>query len=288
MSLKWKNGLTLDEVSLFVVGLNPLQSIQQYFDLLEPLLERQYQLELEVEHPTMKPLSDMKTLSDVFSSETNFKTSLKILCKLTPYIQGIGNQLTEAIHIYNGLVEEFMASREDNGPKSTLEIYSKSPVLKTDDKLSILFTRESLALWFYIKKDKNKANLIIPNFTPESKKSPARTSNLEQKNEELLEENERLKQEIENNRASNLDEAQNYPSGINNAIQVFNECWSHLPDDMERPSKDNLTGFIKTKLGQKEGASLKALLKLSTPDNETYGGKQKKEQTKLWRPKNLN
>jgi len=256
--MKWRRSINLIEVAYFVTGLGDT-GILRHEHIEGNLIDRLFK-------------KDRRESGYIVYSDST-------IGKPNPLIR-------ESNDIFRALIEH--ATPEDPLKHAPLKIHHKAFAKGVYEPMDSLFTVESLAQWFYEAGDEEKASKLVPNFSPDSKENSTLIISLKRQNTELSQENERLKQEIENHKTSNLNDTLNYPSGINNAIQVFNECWSHLPDDMERPSKDNLTGFIKTELGQKETTTITALLKLSTPDNETYGGKPKKEQTKPWKPKKLN
>ncbi len=74
------------------------------------------------------------------------------------------------------------------------------------------------------------------------------------------------------------------PSGIQKAIRLYQECWEELPVNMKTPSKTELE-YQAGKLGATEKTFIEALIKLSVPDSERVGGKQKAGRARAWQVK---
>jgi len=147
------------------------------------------------------------------------------------------------------------------------------------------FTKDNLAQWFHDEEDIEKANILVPNFIPQTQDKNIIIFELREQNKKLLADNAKLEKQLSEISSDINNSFNNYPSGIQNAINTYEECWGHLTYDMQRPRKENLIGFIKTKLKLTEKISIESVIRLSRPDNEPDGGKHKKEQIKPWKPK---
>jgi hypothetical protein len=89
-------------------------------------------------------------------------------------------------------------------------------------------------------------------------------------------EKERYEGSNEELTVKHLFEKDSIPTNLYLAYQLFNEIWDILPKDMNRPSKLQLQQYLEQK-GVKEKNSIDAIIKSSTPDRITLGGKRKQE-----------
>jgi len=74
------------------------------------------------------------------------------------------------------------------------------------------------------------------------------------------------------------------PNSLYFAYTLFEEAWKDLPANMKKPTKPQLSEHLKTK-GITETTVIDSIIKVSTPNNVTLGGKQKPELSE-WKPKN--
>lgn len=80
-----------------------------------------------------------------------------------------------------------------------------------------------------------------------------------------------------------LFEAEEAPTMLYWAYDVFLAAWQALPVDMKKPTKPQLIEYLREK-GISEISTINAIIKVSTPDNITLGGNQKAD-LKEWQPK---
>ena len=156
------------------------------------------------------------------------------------------------------------------------ETGSKTPIEETK------FKKDSLAIWLYTIGEETLSNKVSPNLNVR----------------ELLNAQEKFRKEnsfaniskiigAKTNGSDSLKtlfEADETPSFLYWAYDVFLNAWHELPSDMKKPTKEQLTIYLKAK-GLSEIASIEAIIKVSTPDKFSLGGKQKPE-LKNWKPKN--
>lgn len=253
--MKWRKAITIEEAALQVMGFNPDKYI---INLKEELSNGS-----QIENCLIEKIDKADREANIY--EKWLEETTEIFCALLEDL----NILTE------------LPDYQRHSPSVTLVIHNsiqnrspETPLLK------LKVTKESLANWFYEAGDLEKARRLMPSYKPYNQ------SDINIELENLQQENTRLKKTIEELTVQ-LKEAKinHLPSGIKYAIDVFENCWHHLEDDLKRPAKDNLIGYIKTRLKQTEGTLIESIIKLSIPDNERLGGKPKKNQVYNWKPK---
>jgi hypothetical protein len=111
-------------------------------------------------------------------------------------------------------------------------------------------------------------------------------SNHQPSNKELLnkkmETHRSIKEEVP---VRDLSETDEVPTLMILASSLFDAAWKDIPSDMKKPTQKQLEHYIKTRQGITNKADIKALMRISKPDNVDFGGKQKPELTE-WKPKN--
>jgi DNA repair exonuclease SbcCD ATPase subunit len=310
----WSKGLTAEQASLYVLGFNHRLPIHQIYSDKEievrSLLLPDDEHELEVE----KAFDELDKINQIYSGllhevqrlDEGFPSVLVFYLRKTP--------LERSLITIDSLADWFCQMGDIEKAKTMLPSFIDSTNSIESAKKELAEVKAQLVqsenMFEEFKKHINSmiddnhgefralnselfqkltdAEIETISYKDELEDAVSYINELKQKYKNIFEENENLKQALENHRPISFVDATNYPSGINNAIQLFNECWSHLSDDMKRPAKDNLEAFIKIKLRMTEKTTIKALIKLSTPDNDRYHGKPKTGRTQPWKPKSFN
>jgi len=283
--MKWRKTLTLTEAAFMVVGLNPekdfggnLADIKASFsEAVKPFDQKMSKIAISDIDDYMKLLDSIDRIPKKLANEQ----------KIT------FNKLTNYRKIFLALIidAKLCGNHDKYNAKTVLhEVFHGTYIghvdKETEKGAMPQYTRESLAQWFYETGDLAKAIILWPTFISETQDKSVIIFDLKEQNKKLLADNNNLKRqlsEIDQNITKNL---KNYPSGIQNSISVFEECWEHLTYDMKRPSLDELLEFMSTKFGKQKDTYFKALLKLTTPDNDYYGGTPKREHINPWKQKN--
>jgi len=115
------------------------------------------------------------------------------------------SSLPEDVAFFDDVIDIYMELSFDAMDLTRKKPISKTQILEIDycilkkvDEREIVdierstFTRYSLAQWFYEVGDLGRANILVPNFSPEPKENPKQVSNIEQQIKELQEENQRV------------------------------------------------------------------------------------------------
>ncbi|NQZ09423.1 MAG: hypothetical protein HRT35_19900 [Algicola sp.] len=79
-------------------------------------------------------------------------------------------------------------------------------------------------------------------------------------------------------------EADDIPTNLYLAYGIFKDVWSNIPQDMRSPTKAQMIDYLKTR-GVSVAADVEAIIRLSKPDDVTFGGHGDASKLK-WKPQN--
>jgi hypothetical protein len=91
------------------------------------------------------------------------------------------------------------------------------------------------------------------------------------------------KVQIQSDKLKMMFQEDSVPDSLYFAYSLFEEVWQNSPSDMKKPTKPQLIKYMEDK-GIKEQTNIDAIIRVSTPNGISFGGKQKPE-LKSWVPK---
>lgn len=277
--MRWKKALNIIQAAYLVTGLEDREfEMKHYIDEVEGEVDLIKFQSHVFKGRIIAGWDEDFTIPKMEESEEIYKALYEDACHEIEAFEYVNNS--------EGLIQSL-------GTKS-LEIFQPVKIYSETTKNSKVspqlttFTKQSLANWFYEAGDTEKARVLVPNLKEGINSHDKEPSPLENENGTKQLKIEPTRQEIttEEIQPNHYSYVSGLPELTQCAIDVYENCWEALPEDMTYPKKPELIEYIQKRHRILEKSAINSIIKLSIPDNITLGGHPKKDQLTPWRKKN--
>ncbi|GAA6183765.1 hypothetical protein [Aliiglaciecola sp. NS0011-25] len=262
---RYIDGWKCEEAIIFALNIFST-SIQKYEDTLEELSIREHD---DNGNQIVNPQQDIE-FDRVLHKSAQAKELLEALQHEVQIAIEHHAHLKQCQLVQMGKILPEDVIWEQPDESTVIELYKYIENQKPEE---IKIKKKSFAIWLHQIGEKNLGIRVEPNLQVNNVKTERNMDLISNFRTEL----EKASQEHNIQKPcslKNLIEAEETPDYLYLAYDVFLAAWKDLPVNMKRPTKSQLTDYLMAK-GIKEQTTIDAIIKVSTPDEITLGGKQK-------------
>ncbi|MBJ2128048.1 hypothetical protein JC525_03775 [Alteromonas sp. IB21] len=182
------------------------------------------------------------------------------------------NYLEKCEHANHGHILPEDLIFEQPSEFTEIELYRYTPDTPLNE---VKIKKRSFAIWLYKLGERSMSEKAYPEL------NVSETLKESQSNNTSLEEISKLFTFKTNETLLGFDEEQ-IPDNIYLALSLYKQAWHELPNDMCKPLKTDLEKLLRDR-GIENNALISSIIKVSTPEGVTLGGKQHPS-LKPWQP----